>query len=150
MKELRFVKSNEKRDILKQLNEQFGIEELNYLLIESGREKLRAFSGTLSKDEISKINQITNIELIGTYFIKKEGELRLSFDAPLILRNQIKNNMIEINDSQFEAWIRGNDIQIDSAVGIYIVKYKDDFIGCGKSNGKTLFNFVPKDRRLKK
>jgi NOL1/NOP2/fmu family ribosome biogenesis protein len=33
---------------------------------------------------------------------------------------------------------------------IYMVKFKADFLGCARSNGKILFNYVPKDRKIKK
>lgn len=147
-----FIKSNEKRDIISQLNEQFGIERLPYLLIESGKERIRAFSGNLSKEEIMQIGSLVKVEIVGLYLIKKEHDLRLSLDATNVLRNQINKNILEINDEQFEKWIRGYDLQLSPAPiqGTYVIKYKDDFIGCGKSNGKIIFNYVPKDRRIKK
>jgi len=48
----RFIKSSEKRKILAQLEQQFGINSLPFLLIESAKGKYRAYSGHLSKDEI--------------------------------------------------------------------------------------------------
>ncbi len=145
-----FIKSNEKRDIVEQLKEQFGIEELPYLLIESGKEKIRAFSGSLSKEEIIQIGGLVKVEIVGLYLLKKENDFRLSLDAATILKNQITKNILEINDEQFYKWIRGYDLQIEVPRGTYVLKYKNDFIGCGKSNEKTIFNYVPKDRRIKK
>lgn len=149
---IRFIKTPEKRKIIEKLNEQFGITELPYLLIESGREKLRAFSGHLSKEEISQLAQTLNIEVIGLYLIKREdnSNLRLSFDATHLLKSQITKKIIELNDIEFQTWIRGFDLQIKAQVGTLAIKYKSDFIGCGKSNGSVLINHVPKDRRLKK
>ena len=147
---IHFIKSNEKRRIIEELNEQFGISELPYLLIESGKEKIRAFSGHLSKEEIYQIGNIAKIELIGLYLLKKEEDYRLSIDATHLLKNQINKNIIEINEEQFQQWIRGKDIEIESQKGTLVIKYKEDFIGCGKSNGEKIFNYVPKDRRLKK
>ena len=68
------------------------------------------------------------------------------------IKDQISKNIVEINDEQFHSWIRGNDIEfIDEIVrGNVILKYKDDLVGCGKSNGLKVFNYVPKDRRLRK
>ena len=42
--------SSDKKKILEQLNNQFGITELPYLLIQFGQEKIRVYSGILSKD----------------------------------------------------------------------------------------------------
>jgi hypothetical protein len=151
---INFIKTPQKRDIIKKLNETFGISDLPYLLIESGKEKIRAFSGSLSKDEISKIAEIAHVEVVGWYILRQEGEndLRLSFDAPLILKSQISKNIVELTDEQFHAWIRGNDVEFSEEIvkGNVVLKYKDDFVGCSKSNGLKAFNYVPKDRRLRK
>ena len=153
---IRFVKSSEKKQILQDLNEQFGIEKLNYLLIEAGKEKIRGFSGSLSKEEIQELGRIVNIEVIGLYLIKKERsksgkqELRLSFDSPTLFKTQIAKNIVDIDDNQLSLWIRGNDLDLESPEGAVIIKHNDDFIGCGRSNGLKIFNYVPKDRRLKK
>lgn len=148
---IRFIKTPEKRKIIEKLNEQYGIEDLPYLLIESGKEKIRAYTGHLSKDEISKITEIAKVELIGMYLIREENDqYRLSMDATLVLSDQINKNMIELDENQFQLWIRGYDLDIKKPKGIYVIRYKNDFIGCGKSNEERVFNFVPKDRRLKK
>lgn len=148
---IHFIKSNEKRDIVSQLNKQFGIEELPYLLVQSGKERVRAFSGHLSKDEIKSISEIARIEGIGMYLIRKEHDLRLSFDATQVLKNKIKKQIIEINQEQYEEWIRGYDLQVTSETkGTVVIKFKDDFIGCGKSTGDKILNHVPKERRIRK
>lgn len=148
---LNFIKSPEKRRIIEQLKEQFGISKLHYLLTESGKEKIRAFSGHLSKEEIKKLSYLTNIEAIGVYLLKKEDNfLRLSLDAIHLLSKQISRNTIEINENQLKDWLRGYDLNIKVPSGIVIIKHNNDFIGSGKSNGQKIFNYVPKDRRLKK
>lgn len=147
---LHFIRSAEKKRILKELKEQFGISNLPYLLIESGKEKIRAFSGHLSKEEIIQIAEIANVEIIGLYLLKREDDFRLSLDATTMLKNQIVNHIIEIDNVQFHDWIRGNDLEIEKPRGTYIIKHKSDFLGCGKSNRERVFNYVPKDRRIRK
>src|SRR4030043_1460348 len=108
MSEHKFIKTPEKRRIISELDEKFGITELPYLLIESGKEKIRAFSGSLSKEEILQLSQLAKIEGVGIYFMKKEVDgLRLSFDATQILSKQIAKDILYINDPQLEQWIRG-------------------------------------------
>jgi len=147
-----FIKSSEKKKIVEQLNKQFGIENLNYMLIETGKEKIRAFSGSLSKEEIFELAKIANIEIIGLYSVNKEraDDLRITLDALHLLKDQITNNIIEINSDQFHKWIRGHDLDIATQKGAVIIKYQSDFVGCGKSNGEKIFNYLPKDRRLRK
>ena len=146
-----FIRSSEKKRIIEQLKEQFGIEKIPYLLIRSGKEKIRAFSGHLSKEEIKTLSQITNIESIGLYLIKqeKEQDLRLSIDATNLLKSQITKNILEVNNEQLLDWIRGKDLQIITTQNTKIIKHNQDFIGCGKSNGIKIFNYIPKGRRLK-
>lgn len=147
----KFIKSSEKKDILKELNEQFGITEIPYLLIESGKEKIRAFSGSLSKEEIMKIGEIANVEGVGFYFLKKEETgIRPSFEGLIMLKEQITKNILDIDDKQLEQWIRGHDLEITVPQGVYAIRCKSDFFGCGKSNGIKIFNYVPKERRIKK
>ena len=147
---IHFIKSSGKKEIVAKLEEQFGITNLPYLLIESGKEKIRAFSGSLSKDEIAKLTEIVNIESIGLYVIKQEHDLRLSFDATQILKEQITKNIIDISKEQYEQWINGQDLQIQAQKETLIIQYKDDLLGCGKSTGDKITNHVPKERRLKK
>ena len=146
---LRFIRSSEKHRIEEELEKQFGISKLPYLLLESGKEKTRAFSGSLSKEEIIKLSKLANIEIIGLYLLKKEQDFRLSFDATHLLKSQITKNIVEISDIEYERWIRGHDLEKPAPLGTLIISYKGDFLGCGKSNGKIIFNYVPKDRRLK-
>ena len=146
---INFIKSSKKKEILVKLEEQFGISDLPYLLIESGKEKIRGFSGHLSKEEINEISLILNIEIMGLYLLKQEQDLRLSLDATTLLKEQITKNIIDISDAQLQEWLRGRDLDIKTPKGTIIIKNKDDLIGCGKSNGEKIFNYLPKDRRLK-
>ncbi len=148
---IHMLRSSEKKKIIEKLKDQFGIENLSYLLIESGKEKTRGFSGHMNREEILQLNEIINIELIGLYLLKEENnELRLSFDASQILKDQINKKIVNINEEQFNLWIRGNDLDISAPKGSIVIKYLSDFVGCGKSNGQKIFNYVPKDRRLRK
>jgi NOL1/NOP2/fmu family ribosome biogenesis protein len=149
---IRLIKTSEKREILSELGEQFGISKLPYLLIETGKDKIRGFSGSINKNDIYEIGKIAPIEIIGIYLFKKEQDWRLSLDAAHLLKEQITRGIIEIDDAQFDKWLRGNDIDFEKEIpkGTLVVKHASDFIGCGKSNGRVLFNYIPKERRLKK
>jgi len=137
---------------MEELQKQFGITTLPFLLIRGGKEKIRAFSGSLSKEEIEKLSEVLRIELIGSYLLKNEheNEYRLSFDSCHMLKDQITKNILDLTDEQFKLWIRGFDLDIKVERGTYIVRYGGDFLGCGKSNNEKLFNYIPKDRRLRK
>ena len=146
---VKFLSSGEKREIVRQLNEQYGISELPYLLILTGKERIRGYSGSLSIEEIKKIAEKANIELIGIYLLRIEKDgLRLSHDAISLLRDRITKNIIEINDEQAQQWMKGNDLAIKAQNGYVVLKYNDNLIGCGKSTGERITNFTPKERRV--
>ena len=150
---IHFIKSSEKKRLLEQLKEQFGLDSLPYLLIESGKEKVRAFSGHLSKEEILKISQLANIEVIGLYLLRREHDLRLSFDAASLVSKQISGNILEIDKEQMEKWIRGQNLEIpqnSQKTETLVIKYQNFFLGSGRLKDGILINHVPKERRLKK
>jgi len=109
---LHFLKSKEKKRLLAELEEQFGISKLPYLLLETGKQKIRGFSGTMTKEEIKELSTIANVEIVGAYLMKRERSLRLSLDATRILKSQIKKNIVEIDDEQLEDWLRGKNIDL--------------------------------------
>ena len=126
-----FIKTPEKRRIIEELKEQFGIEDLPYLLIQTGKEKIRAFSGSLSKEDIVSLGKIANVEIVGLYIASsRDSEIRLSMDGLHLLKEQISKNILEINDEQLQLWLRGSDLPIQAEKGTLAIKYKGDFIGC--------------------
>ena len=146
----KFLSKHERRKLLDEFKENFGISKLNYLFLRAGKEKIRAFSGSLSREEISVLSRTLNIELMGIYLAKQQGnEIRLSHDAVSLLRKEINKNIIELSASETEKWLRGEDIDKKVEKGFVILKHEDDLIGTGKSNGERIFNFVPKERRVK-
>jgi len=149
---INFIKTKEKDKILEELNKRYGIDEIPFQLIRGGNEKIRGFSGNITREQLDKLSQLLRIELIGIYLIKNEHEndFRLSIDAMHLLKDKINKNILELNDKQFKEWIRGYDLDVKVEKGTFIISYKGDFIGSGKSNGERIFNYVPKDRRLRK
>ncbi len=149
---MKFVKSGEKKRLLKELKERFGIEKLDsWILVETGKKKIRGFSGNMTREEIKELIEISNLELLGTYLVRKEtAVLRLGFDATQILKDKITKNIFELDDSQLESWMNGNNIDKKIERGIYVIRHADDFVGCGISNGEKIINFVPKERRIRR
>lgn len=144
------LKSASKKKALNQLNTQFGIQELPYLLLQFGKEKLRLYSGSLSKQELINLDKQLRVETIGLYFAKQQPDgLRLSLDGTQLLKPQIKKNILSINNQQADQWFRGNDLQIQTEPNLKILENNQDLIGCGKSTGEKITNSVPKERRVK-
>ncbi|MDD5192647.1 MAG: hypothetical protein PHH54_00570 [Candidatus Nanoarchaeia archaeon] len=147
---MKIIYSSEKKKIIEKLNEQYGISKLPYLLIKFGEDKIRIYSGSLSNEELNTLASKLNIENIGLYFAKEEKDgIRLTLDGIQILKQQITKNIIEIDDNQAEDWLRGNDLDIQTKRGFLILKNNNEFLGCGKSTGERIANFVPRERRVK-
>src|SRR3989344_6491989 len=136
MKQITFIKSSEKKKILEELENLYGITSLPYVLAEAGKKKIRAFSGTMTKEEIQELANITNVEVIGMYLLdQKDDDLRINFDALPILKDQLSKSIVEINEDQFKYWIRGHDIDMQGEKGTFVISYNGDLVGVGKSNG---------------
>lgn len=146
-----FYDTKRRKKLTEQFNSNFGITELPRVIFETGKEKIRGFSGDLTIDEIYALDRLTNVEFIGLYLFKLElGHMRLGFDGALLFKNQINKNIIEINSEQLDKWMTGHNLDLILEKGVYVVKHQGDVLGCGISDGKHIINFVPKERRIRR
>jgi len=152
MIEWRFLKGAERKEIEKAIEIEFGIKKIPGEVIMSGSEKLFLFSGDLSEEDVSKISELVPVERIGVYFAKViAGEVRLSIEGSQILKYQIKKNIFELDEKQAESWMMGDELNVASGMkGFVVMKYRDNFMGCGKASLEKISNFIPKTRRLKR
>lgn len=130
------------------------------LFLSTGIEKIRAYSGGLSNEEIIALWRLFPIEGVGIYFgtqsINRHGvkECRLSLDALHSIQDQITKNILELDEKQVIEWFRGNNLELKNnqkvLKGFVAVKFGDDFLGTGRvSNDGVLQNFLPKERRIR-
>ncbi len=136
-----------KKEILKGL-EEYGInikENLIYLTKDS------VYLLTPEAFELIKRIKKEGIKFRAGFYlakIEKQG-LRLSFDSCQLFSKQIKK-YIEINSEKAEKWFRGEDVNINNKQeGFFVLKYKEDFVGCGFVKNGIIKNYIPKDRRIK-
>jgi len=157
MNQINTLNELETKKILTKLNEQFGISSFpkNSLLAMRGKERIYLFTGNLDEKQIPQIENIANIEGIGVYFAKLDDKnnIRLTIEGTQLFKDQITKNIVELNStSQAEEWMMGRELNIETKLeGFVIIKFKDDFLGCGKSSPhlNKITNFIPKARRLK-
>ncbi|MFH1451907.1 MAG: hypothetical protein ABIF88_01895 [archaeon] len=148
---------------------EFGLSKIPQLLIRTGTERIRAYSGNLSTEEIMAIWRLLPIEGVGLYVGKESmnrngvRETRLSLDGLHIWASQLTSKIIILDEEQEKDWFFGKNMYLsDSQVsligdlkGFFIVKSSDgkDFIGTGKlgleGDKNVLFSFLPKERRRK-
>lgn len=147
---MKIINSSERNNIIEKLNYQFGIKNLPYLLLKFGQDKIRLYSGILSKDEIKFLDKETRIENMGLYFAKIQTDgIRLTIDGVQLIKKEITKNILEVDNDIAVKWLKGNDLDIKTDKSFKIIKNKDEFLGCGKSTGDKITNFVPKERRIK-
>jgi len=148
---LRILDEKKFGEILKQLNNDFGIETIPGILLIRGAERIFLYQGDLTMEEISEVEKTFVIERIGVYFAKEQnGEIRLSLEGVHILKDQIKNGIFELDEKQAEEWMHGSELNIKTGKRQFLImKYKDYFLGTGKASSEKISNFIPKNRRLK-
>jgi len=151
MTRIKIFTQKEKKQLVEKLKRQFGVEEVKGIFVQMGLERLYLFQGSLTKRDLIELEQIIWIERIGVYFGKViKDEIRLSIEGAQILQNQITKSIFELSDEQAEEWMKGNELDIQTGEkGFLIMKYKDNFLGCGKASEHKIGNYIPKNRRLK-
>jgi len=144
---LQILKASEKKKIEEKLNQQYGISKLPYLLIKTGAGKIKAYSGSLSREELQTLAREINIDSIGITLLKEEKEFILTYDAVSLLKSQINKNIIEVNKQQAKDWLKGKDLHLDKDLkGIKVLKYQSFLLGAGKISEGRIAN---KERKIK-
>ncbi len=147
---LNFLSPAAKRKLTSQLDEQYGITQIPSVLLETGKQKIRAFSGTMTRQELHEFSRLLRIESVGLYIVKRDTTgLRLGLDGTTMLGKYATQNVFEMNEEQMQTWMRGENILTKLEKGFWILKHNTDYCGCGISNGVSLINHVPKERRIR-
>jgi len=150
---IHILSNQETKEILSKLNEQFGIQKIPGRLIKIGKERIFLFNGDFLDEQIKNLEKIVFIEKIGIYIgaiFLPTGEIRLSIEGTQIFKDQITKNLFEINEEKFGNWMQGEELNIKTGLrGIIVIKYKNNFLGCGKASENKIGNFIPKSRRLR-
>ena len=150
---IHILSNQETKEILSKLNEQFGIQKIPGRLIKIGKERIFLFNGDFSDEQIKNLEKIVFIEKIGIYvgaIFLPTDEIRLSIEGTQIFKDQITKNLFEINEEKFGNWMQGEELNIQTGLkGIIVIKYRNNFLGCGKASENKIGNFIPKSRRLR-
>jgi NOL1/NOP2/fmu family ribosome biogenesis protein len=136
----------------------------NLLFLQTGVEKIKAFSGSMTNEEIMAFWRMFPIEGVGLYFgkvsVDRHGtkEARLSTDALHYFKDQIDKNILELDEAQTKEWFFGKDVVLNEEQkekykdvrNFVAVKFGEDFIGTGKISAQGFVsNFLPKERRVR-
>jgi len=147
-KSLKPLGSKEKKQLLQQIKKQWDADfNPDFVFFKNEKQKIYAIHKDVAKIDLSG----ARINSVGIYFGEdKKGELRLSIEGSQLIGPLAKKNIIELDDEESIAWLRGEDLEKDcDCSGFIIIKHNDDYISTGKYTAdKRLLNFVPKARRL--
>jgi NOL1/NOP2/fmu family ribosome biogenesis protein len=160
-REIQFIFKSDKEKLIEKLK-YYGITKLDFLLSVSGREKIRGYTGSLTTNDIIKLDQEIGIDLLGLYLFhsyENDDNLRLSFDAIFALKDQITKNILDLSEEQAKEFLKGNDILLtdqdkqtlkDKTKGFKIIRLnKKELIGTAKLTEDRIINYMPKERRLR-
>ena len=155
---IQILNNAKKKKIVAELAD-LGMKKIPELLVRTGKERIRAYSGDLSTEQIMEIWRMLPIEGVGLYAgketINRNGvrEVRLSVDGMHAWKDQLTERVFVLSEEQEAEWFRGKNIELDDdqglGAGFVSVKAGEDFVGMGKIgvDGKTLYGFLPKERR---
>lgn len=148
---IQILNKRQEQEIADYLKRQFGVDKIPGELMKMGEERIFLFCGNATDEEIYRIERRVPVERVGFYFAKIiRDEFKLSIEGSQILKDQVNKNIFEMDREQAEKWMRGEELNIKTGKkGFLIMKYGDDFLGCGKASEEKIGNFVPKMRRLK-
>ena len=146
---MRFYNKKQKKELEKQIEKTWGAQIKINEIIEGGKNKLWHVSEDVKKIRTGRLR----VETIGNYFARydKRGELRLSIEGSMKVGPYAKRNVVRITEKELGEWIRG--MNLDKKVenkGYVILKYENNYVGCGKAYSKGILNHVLKNRRIKK
>jgi len=146
MQNLKILNKKEIKNILDIIKKQFDAEfKSDYVFLISEKNKIYIVNRDIERVDLSKLR----VNSYGVYFGElRENELRLSVEGSQIIGKIAKKGVFELDDKNLKDWFNGLDLDVECEKGFVILKHKDDFVGCGKSLGNKVFNYLPKIRRF--
>ena len=151
MKDLILLNSKERKLILRQLTEQFGITSLPEGFV---------YFCFMKKEEVRIVNreaydmehiEKTRIHAMGMHFgTYTDDGFILSIEATQMLQGQITKNILEVTEEERNNWIEGEDLPTEDTTEHYVaIKHNTDMLGIGKVKDGKVHNLVPKNRKIK-
>lgn len=146
-----FLSPGDRKRLLKEVEERYGLVAKSLLFLQAGKERIRAFSGTMSREELIRLGEFARVEFAGAYFARQEPfGTRLAFDMIHLFSSEFIRGVIDITLEEFEQWMRGETLVKDFEEGLYVIRYGEDMLGSGYAKHGKVYNYVPKERQLKK
>lgn len=143
----RVLEKDELAKLKERLAERYGIEEIPYVIVKSGKRRYR-----IATEEAVKV---AGAQIVGVYVMKETPfGLMLSIEGTQLLGPLAKKNILELPKEMVEDWMKGKDVEISEVgkneleQGLVIVRSGDLFLGCGFYDGRRIKNLLPKARKV--
>jgi|TARA_B100001971_G_C18108034_1_gene492602 NOL1/NOP2/fmu family ribosome biogenesis protein len=147
MQNIRILNNKEIKQILNLAEKQWEAKLTpDYVFLKTEKGKIYVVNKSISKLDLGKLR----INTVGMYFSEaKENEMRLSIEGSQIVGPKAKKNVLELDEHEVKEWMQGNDLEKEGNFpGFFIIKHKDDFLGCGKWRNDKVLNYIGKARRV--
>lgn len=147
MQNLKILNKKQTKEILNLIKKQWEADfKSDFAFLKNEKGKVFLLNKDISKINLEKIR----INNLGLYFAKIiNNEIRLSIEGSQLVGPIATKNILELNANQTKEWMSGNDLEIKGDYkGFLLIKYNNDFLGCGKYREGKVFNFVGKARRV--
>lgn len=144
----KILNSKEQKQIWNMVEAQWGIEEKpDGVLLRNAKNKIFL----TNRDVEQALDQNLHIDTVGLYILEQpnETEVRLSIEGTQLLGPNAKKNITELNKDQARIWLKGQNVPTNVETKTFqIIRHGKDYMGCGKSDGQELRNYMPKTRRI--
>ena len=147
MQKIKILNNKEIKETLNLIEKQWDAKlKLDYAFLKTEKDKIYLVNKDISKVDLGKLR----INTIGLYFAEaKDNNVRLSIEGSQIIGPKAKKNILELNEKEVKEWMRGNDLEMEvDFSGFLIIKYNNDYLGCGKLRNGKLLNFIGKASRI--
>lgn len=135
------LNNKEIKEIYSKLESQFGIKcKLDYLFYINKDNKIYLMTKDIQKLDLAQFR----INSFGLYFAKLENNtIRLSISGSQLIGNKAEKNVIEAENKK--EWLEGNNLECNKELtGWFLIKNKEDFLGCGYCKDGIIQNYIPK------
>lgn len=151
--EIIILNSKDRKLLRRQLNEQFGVEDIPDLVYFCLNKKEKVF---VCNKECFDIEHFSlRVNAFGNYFGRYMPEgFRLSVEGSQRIGPLATKNVFECDLALRNDWLHGLNLDIDANTttceGPYVlIKHESDFYGCGKLKEEKILNYLPKSRMIK-
>lgn len=148
MKQLNILNTRDRKHILKELSDLFGVQSLPDYVYFLGKIKEEVFITT--RDVFDFDVEELRSNHMGLHFgtFTKDGFI-LSLEGLQLLQEQISKQVYEITVHQREDWMKGRPLEVaDMKDGQVAIKFEKDFLGIGIVKKGKISNTIPKIRWL--